>query len=78
MFGGMALDAPTLTLLVAVAIIVVCCVAFPKVRRRTLLGIVDTLDGIELLFCAVCALVIVAVVSWAMVYGLWRLLSGLL
>ena len=73
----MRLDAPTTTLLVSVAIVVVFCVAFPTVRR-TLLGVVDTLDAIEALFYVVFALVIVDVVSWAMVYGLWRLLSGLL
>jgi hypothetical protein len=73
----MALDAPTLTLLVAVAIIVVCCVAFPKVRR-TLLGMWDALDAIDTLFYLLCGLVIVAAVSWAIVYVLWRLLSGLL
>jgi predicted ferric reductase len=73
----MALDAPTLTLLVAVAIIVVCCVAFPKVRR-TLLGMWDALNAIDTLFYLLCGLVIVAAVSWAIVYVLWRLLSGLL
>jgi hypothetical protein len=73
----MSLDAPTTTLLVSVAIIVVFCVAFPKVRR-TLLGVVATLDGIEALFYVVFGLAIVTVVSWAMVYGLWRLSSGLL
>ena len=73
----MSLDAPTTTLLVSVAIIVVFCVAFPTVRRA-LLGVVATLDGIEALFYVVFGLAIVAVVSWAMVYSLWRLLSGLL
>jgi hypothetical protein len=77
MFGGMGLDAPTAAVLVAAGVIVVCCVAVPRMRR-TLLGIVDTLDGIELLFYVLCALVIVAIVSWALVYGLWRLLSGVL
>ena len=77
MSGGMSLDAPTATLLVSVAIIVVCCVAFPKVRRA-FSGVVDTLDGIEALFYVLFGLAIVGVVSWAMVYGLWRLLSGLL
>ncbi len=73
----MSLDAPATTLLVSVAIIVVFCVAFPTVRRA-LLGVVATLDGIEALFYVVFGLAIVAVVSWVMVYSLWRLLSGLL
>jgi len=77
MFGGMGLNAPTAAVLVAAGIIVVCCVAVPRVRR-TLLGIVDALDALEVLFYVLCALVIVAVVSWAMVYALWRLLSGVL
>jgi hypothetical protein len=73
----MALDAPTAAVLVAAGIIVVCCVAVPRVRR-TLLGIVDTLDALEGLFYVLCGLVIVAAVSWAMVYALWRLLAGVL
>jgi hypothetical protein len=77
MFGGMILNTPTITLLVALVIIVVCCVAFPKVRR-TLMGVVDALDGIEALVYIVFGLAFVSVVSWAMVYGLWKLLSGLL
>ena len=77
MFGGMGLDAPTAAVLVAAGIIVVCCVAVPGVRR-TLLRIVDTLDGLELLFYVLCALAIVAVVSGAMVYALWRILSDVL
>jgi hypothetical protein len=77
MFGGMTLDAPTLTLLVAIAIVVVCCVAFPK-ARRTLLGMWDTLDAIDTLFYVLVALAFVGVVSWAIVYGIWRLLSGLM
>ena len=72
MFGAMGLDAPT-----AAVLIVVCCVAVPRVRS-TLLGIVDTLDALEVLFYVVCALLIVAVVSWAMVHALWRILSGVL
>src|SRR5215207_3164798 len=60
MFGGMALDAPTAAVLVAAGIIVVCCVAAPRVRRTLLLGIVDTLDALEGLFYVLCALVIVA------------------
>ena len=48
----MSLDAPTKTLLVSVAIIVVFCVAFPTVRRA-LLGVVATLDRIEALFYVV-------------------------
>jgi hypothetical protein len=77
MFGGMALDAPTAAVLVAAGIIVVSCVVVSRVSR-TLLGIVDALDALEGLFYVLCALVIVAVVSWAMVYALWRLLSGVL
>ena len=77
MFGGMILNTPTITLLVALVIIVVCCVVFPKVRR-TLMGGVDALDGIEALVYIVFGLAIVSVVSLAMVYGLWKLLSGLL
>jgi len=77
MFGGMILNTPTITLFVALVIIVVCCVAFPKVRR-SLMGVVDALDGIEALVYIVFGLAIVSVVSWAMVYGLWKLLSGLL
>jgi hypothetical protein len=77
MFGRMALDAPTAAVLLAGGVIVVCCVTIPGVRR-TLLGIVDTLDGIEALFYVLGALAIVAVVSGAMVYALWRLLSGVL
>ena len=38
----------------------------------------DTLEGIEALFYVLGALAIVAVVSGAMVYALWRLLSGVL
>ena len=63
MFGGMSLEAPT--------------VALPKVRR-TILGVVDALDAIEVLLYTVSGLGIVCVVSWALVYGLWGLLSGLL
>jgi hypothetical protein len=77
MSGGMSLNTPTIMLLVVLGVIVVCCVAFPKVRR-TLLGVVATLDGIELLFYVVVGLAFVLIVSWAMVYGLWKLLSGLL
>ena len=77
MFGGVDLSASTAAFLVTAGVIVACCVAFPRVRR-TLLGIVDTLDGLELLFYVLCALAIVAVVSGAMVYALWRILSGVL
>ncbi len=73
----MSLDAPTATLLVSVAVIVVFCVAFPKVRR-TLLGIWDGLDAKDTLFYLFVALAFVGVVSWAMIYGLWKLLSGML
>ena len=64
MFVGMTLDAPTITLLVAIAIIVVCCVAFPKVRRK-LLGVVATRDGIGFLLYIVVGLAFVLIVNWA-------------
>jgi hypothetical protein len=59
---GMSLDAPTVTLFVSVAVVVVICVAFPKVRR-TLLGIWDGLDAIDTLFYVLVALVFVGAVS---------------
>ena len=73
----MILDAPTATLLVSVAVIVVFCVAFPKVRH-TLLGVVSALDGIEALFYVLFGLAVVVVASWAVVYNLWQLRSGLM
>jgi hypothetical protein len=77
MFGGMSLNAPTVTLLVSVSIIVVFCVAFPKVRR-TILGVVSTLDAIEALFYVAFGLAIACIAIWGSVYYVWRLLSGLL
>ena len=66
MSGGMTLDAPTVTLLVAIAIIVVCCVAFlPKVRR-TLLGAVATRDGIGFVLYIVVGLAFVLIGSWVL------------
>jgi hypothetical protein len=58
----MSLDAPTVTLFVSVAVVVVIFVAFPKVRR-THLGIWDGLDAIDTLFYALVALVFVGAVS---------------
>jgi tellurite resistance protein TehA-like permease len=65
MSGGMSLNTPTPTLLVAIAIIVVCCLAFPKVRRK-LLGVVATRDGIRYLLYIVVGLAFVLMGSWAL------------
>jgi hypothetical protein len=66
MFSGMSLNTPTITPLVAVAIIVVCCVAFlPKVRRK-LLGVVATRDGIGFLLYIVVGLAFVLIGSWVL------------
>ncbi len=65
MSDGMSLNTPTLTLLVAIAIIVVCCLAFPKVRCK-LLGVVATRDGIGFLLYIVVGLAFVLIVNWAL------------
>ncbi len=61
----MELSDSTVTLLVAIAIIVVCCVALPKVRR-TILGVAGTRDAIGALLYIVLGLVIVSIVSWVL------------
>ena len=74
MFARMAITTLTVTVLVALAVIGVCCVvAFPKVRR-TLVGLWDALESVDLVIFVLLALAIVGavvgVVSWALVRSL--------
>ena len=66
----MGLDAPTEALLASLAAIIVCCMAFPKVRR-TLLRVVSTMDGIGTLLYILFGLAIVGVATWALVNLDW-------
>ena len=64
----------------AVALIAVCCVvAFPKVRR-TIVGLWDTLESVDLVISVLLALAIVGavvgVVSWTLVRFLGDFLFG--
>ena len=80
MFARMAITTLTVTVLVAVAVIGVCCVvAFPKVRR-TIVGLWDALESVDLVIFVLLALAIVGavvgVVSWTLVRSLGDFLFG--
>ena len=77
----MAITTLTVTVLVAVAVSGVCCVvAFPKVRR-TIVGLWDALESVDLVIFVLLALAIVGavvgVVSWTLVRSLEEFLLGL-
>jgi len=76
----MAITTLTVTVLVAVAVIGVCCiVAFPKVRR-TLVGLWEALESVDLVIFVLLALAIVGavvgVVSWTLARSLEDFLFG--
>ena len=80
MFARMAMTTLTVTVLVAVAVIGVCCiVAFPKVRR-TLVGLWEALESVDLVIFVLLALAIVGavvgVVSWTLARSLEDFLFG--
>ena len=79
MFARMAITTLTITV-VAVALIGVCCVvAFPKVRR-TIVGLWEALESVDLVIFVLLALAIVGavvgVVSWTLVRSLGDFLFG--
>jgi len=70
----------TLTVTVVVAVLGVCCVvAFPKVRR-TIVGLWEALESVDLVIFVLLALAIVGavvgVVSWTLVRSLGDFLFG--
>ena len=70
----------TLTVTVLVAVLGVCCVvAFPKVRR-TIVGLWEALESVDLVIFVLLALAIVSavigVVSWTLVRSLGDFLFG--
>ena len=74
------MDITTLTVTVLVAVIGVCCVvALPKVRR-TLVGLWEALESVDLVIFVLLALAIggavVGVVSWTLVRSLGDFLFG--
>jgi hypothetical protein len=76
----MAITTLTVTVLVAVAVIGVCCiVAFPKVRR-TIVGLWEALESVDLAIFVLLALAIVGavvgVVSWTLARSLEDFLFG--
>jgi len=76
----MAITSPTVTVLVAVSVIGVCCVvALPKVRR-TIVGVWDALESVDLVIFVLLVLAIVGavvgVVSWTLVRSLGDFLFG--
>ena len=78
MFARMAIT--TFTVTVVVAVVGVCCVvAFPKVRR-TIVGLWDALESVDLVIFVLLALAIggavVGVVSWTLVRSLGDFLFG--
>jgi hypothetical protein len=79
LFARMAITTLTVTVLVAVAVVAVCCVAFPKVRR-TIVGLWDALESVDLVIFVLLALAIVGavvgVVSWTLVRFLGDFLFG--
>ena len=79
MFARMAVTSLTVTVVVAVAVIGVCCLAFPKVRR-TIVGLWDALESVDLVIFVLLALAIVGavvgVVSWTLVRSLGDFLFG--
>jgi hypothetical protein len=80
LFARMAITTLTVTVLVAVSVIGVCCVvAFPKVRH-TIVGLWDALESADLVIFVLLALAIVGavvgVVSWTLVGSLGDFLFG--
>ena len=80
MFARMDITTLTVTVLVAVSVIGVCCVvAFPKVRR-TIVGLWEALESVDLGIFVMLALAIggavVGVVSWTLVRSLGDFLFG--
>ena len=80
MFARMAITTLTVTVLVAVAVIGVCCVvAFPIVRR-TIVGLWDALESVDLVIFVLLALAIVGavvgVVGWTLVRYMGDFLFG--
>ena len=80
MFARMDITTLTVTVVVIVAVIGVCCVvAFPKVRR-TIVGLWEALESVDLVIFVLLALAIVGavvgVVSWTLVRSLGDFLFG--
>jgi hypothetical protein len=73
----MTIITPTVAVLVAVAVIAVCCLAFPRVRR-TIVALWDSLESAELVVFVLLAVVgaLVGVVRWTLVRSLGDLLFG--
>jgi hypothetical protein len=75
----MTIITPTVAVLVAVAVIAVCCLAIPRVRR-TIVALWDTLESAELVVFVLLALAIVGalvgVVSWTLARSLGNFLFG--